>query len=392
MGASIRPLEDKPRGKCRKWKITVSLGRDAQGKYRQKSRNFTGTYTEAKAEAMRMKRLADEGKLVARKSYTFQEYANHWNDVRLASGRYSEASIARDRSMLSAVRHLVGQMRLQDVTPDVLESAYARMRAGETLSGKHASGTYTLNIHKRISSMYAYALDHGVVGENPCRKVIPPAVDTPEKKALDLDRLHAVVAALDAADAKQFAAILASQLGLRRGEICGLSRGDIDLEERVVRIRHAYTDVGGLKAPKNKSSVRELPLSDFMAAAARTRIAAMAADFAANGHAELLAEGVAAQPDVAAEAPMICSREGVRMRPSTLSNWWAKARAGFGAEGVKLHELRHTFITAGVLSGVDIGTLQKLSGHANPSVLLGVYTHAAMDAKRNAIEAMSLAS
>ncbi len=392
-GASIRALEDKPRGKCRRWKITVSLGRDpATGRYRQKSRNFAGTYTEAKAEGARMKGLADEGKLVARRSYTFAEYAKRWNDARLASGRYSEASIARDRRLLRAVDHILGQMRLQDVGPDQLEAAYARMRAGDTRSGKPASGTYLLNLHKRISSMYGHALDRGLVAENPCRKAIAPVADTPERRAVPADQLHALVAALDASDALQFGVLAASQLGLRRGEVAGLSRGDFDFEERVVRIRHAYTDVGPLKSTKNKSSMRELPMTDFMAKAARKRIAAMAQDFAAQGLTDLLAGTGKDEPDVAPEAPMVCTRRGVRMRPSRLSNWWAEARASFGADGVKLHELRHTFITAGIMSGVDIGTLQKLSGHATPNVLLGVYTHTAMQRKRAALEAMNLAS
>ncbi len=432
-GASIRALEDKPRGKCRRWKITVSLGRDpATGRYRQKSRNFSGTYTEAKAEGARMKGLAEEGKLVARRSYTFAEYGERWNDARLASGRYSEASVARDRRLLRAAGHILGQMRLQDVGPDQLEAAYARMRAGDTRSGKPASGTYLLNLHKRISSMYGHALDRGLVAENPCRKAIAPVADTPERRAVPAEQLHALVAALDASDALQFGVLAASQLGLRRGEVAGLSREDFDFDERVVRIRHAYTDVGPLKSTKNKSSMRELPLTDFMAKAAKKRIAAMAADFAAQGLTDLLAAEPAAGTtgahatdaqaaignagaraagaqaaataetdasnaapaalDVAPDAPMVCTRRGVRMRPRRLSNWWGEKRASFGAEGVKLHELRHTFITAGIMSGVDIGTLQKLSGHATPNVLLGVYTHTAMQRKRAALEAMNLAS
>ena len=40
--------EDKPKGKCRKWMLRVSLGKDLlTGKYPQKARSFTGTWTEA---------------------------------------------------------------------------------------------------------------------------------------------------------------------------------------------------------------------------------------------------------------------------------------------------------------------------------------------------------
>ena len=393
-GASIRALEDKPRNKCRKWKITVSLGRDAAtGKYRQKSRNFAGTYTEAKEEGRRMKGQADAGQLVTKRNYTFAEYAVHWNDVREASGRYSLASIKRDRTLLKCVCHILGNARLQDITPDDIETTYARMRAGETVSGKPASGTYLVNIHKKLSVMFEYAKDKGVVASNPCRKAIAPVIDTPERRALSPEWLHEIVAKLDPADPKQFGVLMASQLGLRCGEVLALSREDFDLEEGVVHIRHSFNEVDKLKAPKNKTSRRDLPMSPFVKDAARKRIDAMAKHCDAFGWENLLLPKEPGKArEVAPNAPMVHDMKGNRVKPRSFDSWWAYHRKSFGAEGVKLHELRHTFITAGVTNGVNIGTLQKLSGHASPNVLLNVYTHINMEDKQAALAAMNLAS
>ncbi len=51
-------------------------------------------------------------------------------------------------------------------------------------------------------------------------------------------------------------------MGLRRGEICGLSWGDIDFDRKVADIRHSYDARGNLKATKTKAGTRVLPLSD----------------------------------------------------------------------------------------------------------------------------------
>lgn len=41
-------MEDKPKSKCRKWKIKISVGiNPATGKYAQRAMTFHGSYTEA---------------------------------------------------------------------------------------------------------------------------------------------------------------------------------------------------------------------------------------------------------------------------------------------------------------------------------------------------------
>lgn len=49
---------------------------------------------------------------------------------------------------------------------------------------------------------------------------------------------------------------------MRRGEVCGLSWRDVDLESRVISIRKSYGCFGNLKDPKMKAGVRRLPMPD----------------------------------------------------------------------------------------------------------------------------------
>jgi hypothetical protein len=46
--------------------------------------------------------------------------------------------------------------------------------------------------------------------------------------------------------------LLAAQCGIRRGEVCGLKWGDIDIKNGIIPIRHNFINSDGLKSPKIK--------------------------------------------------------------------------------------------------------------------------------------------
>lgn len=57
----------------------------------------------------------------------------------------------------------------------------------------------------------------------------------------------------------------------------------------------------------------------------------------------------------------------------------------FGKETViRFHDLRHTFATHALVSGVDAKTLSGILGHTNASFTLDTYTHLTTDMQKNA--------
>ena len=79
------------------------------------------------------------------------------------------------------------------------------------------------------------------------------------------------------------------------------------------------------------------------------------------------------------------------MLPSSLSRWWTEDRVKYGLEGWCLHELRHTYLTMLALSGVHPKVMQELAGHYSSQITMDIYTHVNMDAKRDAVAAVSKA-
>ena len=113
------------------------------------------------------------------------------------------------------------------VTPEMLNNMYAAMRGGDTLSGKPVGGTYIRSVHSEVSLAYKQAIKEGRASYNPCDYATPPNNDTQPRRAMPADQMKAFREQLDLSDEHDFAWWLAVTLGLRRGEVCGLSWGDL---------------------------------------------------------------------------------------------------------------------------------------------------------------------
>ena len=55
-----------------------------------------------------------------------------------------------------------------------------------------------------------------------------------------------------------------------------------------------------------------------------------------------------------------------------------------GLTDIRFHDLRHTFATHALTSGVDAKTLSGILGHTNASFTLDTYTHVTTDMQKRA--------
>lgn len=55
-----------------------------------------------------------------------------------------------------------------------------------------------------------------------------------------------------------------------------------------------------------------------------------------------------------------------------------------GLPSIRFHDLRHTFATHALTSGVDAKTLSGILGHTNASFTLDTYTHVTSDMQKQA--------
>lgn len=395
----------KPRSKCRKWRLVVSLGKDPKtGKYRQKAKNFNGTYTQAQAALLEFVAQIEGGEVVKRSGWTFNGYAKHYVDTRVAAGEIQERTATSLRGTLKALGHRIGELRLQDITPETIEQAYIDLRAGESLSGRPLSGRTLYNINLSAYLMFQNAKEKGIVAENPLDKVPMPKKDTKEKEALSAEAYRDLLAALDPTDRMQCAVLLCATLGLRRSEAVGLSWGDVDFAEGTINVHASSDEHGELKEPKTEAGYRLLPMPEHLASALMRRKEAMAVLLAKYSPDSLAGvrerDGKAPAGsveidgtlyDMAPEVPVTSDEFAVRPLPEALTQWWMRRRKDYGLEGWTLHGLRHSFLSLAAAQGVHPSVMMRLAGHKNPTITMKIYTHVNMESKREAMDAMQAA-
>ena len=83
---------------------------------------------------------------------------------------------------------------------------------------------------------------------------------------------------------------------------------------------------------------------------------------------------------------VFCQPNGQPYEPRTYQDLFKRCVKRAGIRDANFHSLRHTFATRSLEQGMDVVTLSRLLGHANPSITMDKYGHALEDHKRSSIQ------
>ena len=171
--------------------------------------------------------------------------------------------------------------------------------------------------------------------------------------------------------------------GLRISEFCGLTVGDIDLENRTINVdKQLQRDTKGKRyiiSTKTKAGARLLPMTDAVYhcfAAILRRRKPPKVEPIIDGIGNFLFYDANGNPTVA-------------MHWEHYFNHMVKKYNDiykYQLPKITPHVCRHTYCTNMALSGVSAKTLQYLMGHSDISITLNVYTHIKFDDAQKEVE------
>ena len=348
-----------PRG-TNSWRISVYLGRDANGTKRYLHRTVQGTKREAEREAARVVVEVDEGRHVATEALTVGQLLDRWLEVK---------ALAVEQSTLGSyewiarryVRPALGDRNVGSLKPIDLDLLYADL-AARGLSNR------TVRIcHTVLRQSLEQARRWGFIARSPAVDASPP----PKRRAeITPPTPSEVLQLLDAAfeEDPAFGAYLwvLAATGCRRGEACALRWSDVYLERCELAIRRSVSLVAGELREKDTKShqSRRMAIDEATVGVLRTH----------RLHQRELA--LALGVGVADDAFVFGQPAGGPWRPDVCTNRFGRLRAGLGLDGVRLHDLRHFVASVLVDGGVPIGTVSTRLGHSQLSTTLDLYTHA----------------
>lgn len=162
--------------------------------------------------------------------------------------------------------------------------------------------------------------------------------------------------------------------GLRVGELCALTKNDVNIEKRTISVNHGLSDKRyvedgvekykkTINTTKRLNSVRVVPMNDEALKYAKIIF-------------ELHNES---------DTMFICTHKGEIVQPGTINKQMLSVLSRAGIERCGPHTLRHTFVSILFDKGVDIHTIANLIGDDEATVKK-TYLHLFQERKARAIE------
>jgi integrase len=241
-----------------------------------------------------------------------------------------------------------------------------------------ASGLSTSSIRKAalaLRRILAAAVADRRLAVNPADDVPLPGETHGDQRFLSAEQVADLVEAMRGlhprchgpdATGERYAALvmLAAWGGLRWGECAGLRRRRVDLLARRVEVAETLSDVDGKLAfgpPKSKRSARTVPLPRVAVDALADHLDRFVAP---NGDALVFT--------TAAGEPL--------HRSPWRGSWWLPAVRAAGLDGLRFHDLRHTYVSLCAAAGLDMVEVSKRAGHSSMSFTADRYAHLFDDA------------
>jgi integrase len=237
------------------------------------------------------------------------------------------------------VRDALGHHRVREVRTADVQRWIDRL----VTDGKLAPATIDTALTP-LRAFYRRALVRGEAGVNPTLGIMKPAVRCKVRRVVSPAQACAMLDALDGHDARVWA--IAFYAGLRRGELIGLRREDIDLATGLIHVCRGWDMLEGEVPPKSRQGKRKVP------------IPAVLRDY--------LDADALSEDGLLFGAPHWIAKTNERARKV----WEAR-----GLPVLTLHEARHTFASLMIAAGVNAKALSGLMGHANISITLDLYGH-----------------
>ncbi|HEX5595760.1 MAG TPA: tyrosine-type recombinase/integrase, partial [Micromonosporaceae bacterium] len=268
------------------------------------------------------------------------------------------------------VRPALGKVALDKLSPTMIR----RLLAEKTDAG--LSATTVRHIHGLVRNALGDAEREELVHRNAARAVRPPAMRQVERRALTKDEARRLLDVLRGHPLEALY-VCALTVGLRRGELLGLSWSDIDFDAGTLTVRQAIQRAEGrlqLVAPKTERSRRTVPVPAQTLGLFRVHRRRQAALRLAGGE---------RWQDLGLVFP---SEIGTPMDPDNINRTWYKIRSAAGLDWLRLHDLRHACATFLLVSGASPRTVMKVLGHSQIGLTMNTYAHVLPEIERAAVD------
>ncbi len=235
---------------------------------------------------------------------------------------------------------------LRNFTPLDIE----RFRASRLKKGNSKS---TCNRYLQLAGkMFSLAVEEGYLEANPVRKIKSfSEKDTKKERILTYEEEEKLME--NCSPNLKPIITVALNTGMRRAEILGLKWNQIDFEARMIKVERTKSE-----------KVRYIPIND-----------------------DLFKHFLKLKSDNG-QSPFVFLNPETKQPFLDMKTPFKRACRISGIEGMRFHDLRHTFATRLIANGIDIETVRDLLGH-HSIVVTQRYVHSSDERRRKAVEILT---
>ena len=332
------------------------------------------TQSEAKEKLKQAIAEAEKLDMSRAKSYTLGAWIKLWYEV-YAEPRLREKT--KDYYLNYIDNHIVPELgntpleklttiQIQKFYNDLQKSGRIQRYTHIKLKDKGLSTRVVRGIHTLLNNCLEQAVAERLILTNPAQGCKLPQLEKREMKILPQEKIGMYLA-----EAEKQGLLAAFYLelttGLRRGELLALQWTDLDVESKTLSITKQVNRINGelvVSPPKTRNSIRTLALPQ------------QAVDLLIAEHKK--------HPRNPYLFPS--PKTGTMYDPDAFRRTHDKILKAIGAKHIRFHDLRHTFATLSLKSGVDVKTLSGALGHYSAGFTLNTYTHATTQMKQDAAD------
>lgn len=367
--------------------------------YKRKS-VYGKTKDEVRKKLNKIQNEIDSGIFVEKTNITFGAWLDEWLKVYAKPTVKLSTYGSYEGYIRNHIKPEIGKIKLRDLRADTLQKFInQKLIKGRCDKEKDANTDKLVykkgglsektikNMYNMIHSALKQAYKNGLVYQNVSELINLPKQKKNEMSVLSLDEQKALQTAVKD-ERLGIGIILTLYTGLRLGELLGLKFGDIDFDEKTIKIRRTLnrlkvyddknkkTDIV-IGEPKTDKAKRVIPLQDFLIPLLKAHKARIFKERA-------IVCNLYENNDF-----VMCNEFGRYLEPRTYQDFFKKMLKKSNIQNTNFHTLRHTFATRALESGFDVKVLADILGHADASTTLNKYAHALPDHKKTSMEKLS---
>lgn len=391
------------------------------GKRRQVTKGGFATEREAWSACREAMADYDQGRLVRQNKRTVEQLAQEWLTRRQHSVKRSMHANYRNY-LRYYVNPYIGSRRAQDLDSAVFDALYARLLTSgrvkanaehqrqqkakkaahehairERAAGKRRRGPTPkqrpatpepepglapktmVNVHRMLHRVWEDATRWGHVKRNVVADASPPRVPRKAHRTWTVAQLTTFL--LEARGDRFFALwVLEATTGMRRSELAGVHRDGIDFDAGTLAVSTTRVVIDGKvieEDGKSDDSCRTIPLDPYTVGVLRSHVNMLDAERAVAGE-HYQDHGL-----------LFCWDDGRPPHPDTITARFNRLADAAGLPRIRLHDVRHSYATAGRLARVDPKALSRRVGHASVSFTMETYMHGDLEADREVAHALA---